>query len=80
MRRFDDRSVLVTGGAQGMGRVMVERFVEEGACVVIVYNAFESALVQRVVEREVLPIPESALEGGEEEEREQAAMRGGSAR
>ena len=35
--------------------------------VVIVYNHFESPLVQRVVEQDVLPIPESLLEAGDEE-------------
>jgi F-type H+-transporting ATPase subunit gamma len=42
--------------------------------VVLVYNRFESALVQRVTATDLLPIPESVLEGGEEElsAREQA--------
>ena len=44
--------------------------------VVVVYNAFESALVQRVVEREVLPLPEQLLERAEAEEHEEAALRG----
>jgi F-type H+-transporting ATPase subunit gamma len=34
--------------------------------VVVIYNQFESALTQRVVAQEVLPIPESLLEGDEE--------------
>jgi F-type H+-transporting ATPase subunit gamma len=34
--------------------------------VVVVYNHFESALVQRVVTQEVLPIPESLLEGDDD--------------
>jgi F-type H+-transporting ATPase subunit gamma len=42
--------------------------------VVIVYNEFVSALVQRVVERDVLPIPEEALGRTEEEEREAALL------
>jgi F-type H+-transporting ATPase subunit gamma len=42
--------------------------------VVLVYNQFVSALVQRVVERDVLPIPEHVLERGEEEEREAALL------
>ena len=44
--------------------------------VVLVYNQFVSALVQRVVEQDVLPIPEQLLERGREEELEQAALLG----
>jgi F-type H+-transporting ATPase subunit gamma len=35
--------------------------------VFVIYNHFESALVQRVVRQEVLPIPEQVLESGEDE-------------
>jgi F-type H+-transporting ATPase subunit gamma len=35
--------------------------------VVLVYNRFESALVQRVTTTDLLPIPEDVLESGEEE-------------
>ncbi len=42
--------------------------------VVIVYNEFVSALVQRVVERDLLPIPEEALARDEAEEREAALL------
>jgi F-type H+-transporting ATPase subunit gamma len=41
--------------------------------VIVVYNHFESALVQRVVEQEILPIPEHVLEAGDERD---AAMTG----
>jgi len=44
--------------------------------VVLVYNQFVSALVQRVVEQDVLPIPGQLLERGRDEEREQAALLG----
>jgi F-type H+-transporting ATPase subunit gamma len=44
--------------------------------VVLVYNQFVSALVQRVVEVDVLPIPEHVLERGAEEEARQAALLG----
>ncbi len=46
--------------------------------VVVVYNHYVSPLVQRVVEQEVLPIPERVLEAGEEEreEREERAALG----
>ncbi len=33
--RFDGRSVIVTGGAQGMGRAIASAFVDEGASVVL---------------------------------------------
>jgi F-type H+-transporting ATPase subunit gamma len=42
--------------------------------VVIVYNQFVSALVQRVVERDLLPIPEEALTHDDEAEHEQALL------
>jgi F-type H+-transporting ATPase subunit gamma len=35
--------------------------------VFVIYNHFESALVQRVVRQEVLPIPEQVLESGEDD-------------
>jgi F-type H+-transporting ATPase subunit gamma len=42
--------------------------------VVLVYNEFVSALVQRVVERDVLPIPERLLERDEEDAEETALL------
>lgn len=42
--------------------------------VVLVYNHYVSPLVQRVVEQEVLPIPEQMLEAGEDEAREAALL------
>ena len=42
--------------------------------VVIVYNQFVSALVQRVVERDLLPIPEEALAHDDEAGHEQALL------
>jgi F-type H+-transporting ATPase subunit gamma len=42
--------------------------------VVLVYNEFVSALVQRVVERDVLPIPEELLERKDEEAEERALL------
>jgi F-type H+-transporting ATPase subunit gamma len=44
--------------------------------VVLVYNEFVSALVQRVAERDILPIPEQLLERDREEEQQQAALLG----
>jgi F-type H+-transporting ATPase subunit gamma len=42
--------------------------------VIVVYNQFVSALVQKVVEQDLLPIPEEALGHDEEEAREQALL------
>ena len=59
--------------AQAIVHRMAELY-EQGEVdrVVLVYNEFESALVQRVVERDVLPISEDLLETDEEERREDA--------
>ena len=59
--------------AQAIARKAAELY-ENGEVdrVVIVYNEFVSALVQRVVERDLLPIPEEALDrGGDEAEQAQ---------
>ena len=42
--------------------------------VLLVYNRFVSALTQKVVEQDVLPIPEQLLESGEDEAREAALL------
>jgi F-type H+-transporting ATPase subunit gamma len=61
--------------AQAIARKAAELY-ETGEVdrVVIVYNQFVSALVQRVVERDLLPIPEEALARDESEEREEALL------
>jgi F-type H+-transporting ATPase subunit gamma len=61
--------------AQAIARKAAELY-ENGEVdrVVIVYNQFVSALVQRVVERDLLPIPEEALARDESEEREEALL------
>jgi glucose 1-dehydrogenase len=43
--RFEGQGVLVTGGAQGMGRAIAERFLEEGASVVVL--DLDAELVER---------------------------------
>jgi F-type H+-transporting ATPase subunit gamma len=59
--------------AQAIAHRLSELYTEgEVDRVVVVYNHFESALVQRVVEQEVLPIAEDLLETSEEERREDA--------
>jgi F-type H+-transporting ATPase subunit gamma len=60
--------------AQAIARKAAELY-EQGEVdrVVIVYNQFISALVQRVVERDLLPIPEEALDH-QAEEAEQAQL------
>jgi F-type H+-transporting ATPase subunit gamma len=59
--------------AQAIVHRMTELYTtEEVDRVVVVYNHFVSPLVQKVVEQEVLPIPEHLLETDEEERREDA--------
>jgi F-type H+-transporting ATPase subunit gamma len=53
--------------AQWIAHALTELYTErELDRVVVIYNHFESALVQTVVEQDVLPIPEQALEAAEE--------------
>jgi F-type H+-transporting ATPase subunit gamma len=57
--------------AQAIGHRLAELYeAEEVDRVLLVYNRFESALVQRVTTTELLPIGEEVLAGGEDEERE----------
>jgi F-type H+-transporting ATPase subunit gamma len=58
---FSDRPAYAD--AKAIAHKIIELYSEgEVDSVVVVYNHFESALVQRVVEQEILPIPESVLE------------------
>jgi len=61
--------------AQAIARKAAELY-ESGEVdrVVLVYNEFVSALVQRVAERDLLPIPDEALARDEEEEAEEALL------
>jgi F-type H+-transporting ATPase subunit gamma len=53
--------------AQAIAHHIAELYTEgEVDSVIVVYNHFQSPLVQRVVEQEILPIPESVLESGDE--------------
>jgi F-type H+-transporting ATPase subunit gamma len=53
--------------AQAIAHRIAELYsAQEVDRVVVIYNHFESALTQRVVAQEVLPIPESLLEGDED--------------
>jgi F-type H+-transporting ATPase subunit gamma len=55
--------------AQAIAHRISELYAEQEVDqVVVIYNHFESALTQRVVTQEVLPIPESLLEGEDEHE------------
>ena len=61
--------------AQAMAHHLADLYASgEVDSVRIVYNHFESALVQRVVESEILPIPEHAFEREEEDERRAAQV------
>ena len=72
---FSDRPTYAD--AQAIAHRLADLYVsEEIDQAIVVYNEFVSPLVQRVVEQEMLPVPEDLLEAGEEEEREQAALRG----
>jgi F-type H+-transporting ATPase subunit gamma len=68
---FSDRPAY--SDAQGIAHRLAELYIEgEVDRVIVVYNSFQSALVQKVTEQEVLPIPEHLLETDEEERREDA--------
>jgi F-type H+-transporting ATPase subunit gamma len=61
--------------AQAIAHRLAELYSEgEVDRVVVVYNHFESALVQRVVEQDVLPIPEELLREDEDAERRDALL------
>jgi len=63
--------------AQAVAHKLAELYIaEEVDSVVLVYNRFESALVQRVTTTDLLPIPEHVLEGEEELTAREAALRG----
>jgi len=71
---FSDRPEY--GDAQAIAHRLTELYVEgEVDAVRLVYNEYESPLVQRVTVKEVLPIEEHLLETDEEERRDDA-MRG----
>jgi F-type H+-transporting ATPase subunit gamma len=54
--------------AQAIAHAVSEAYVnKEVDRVVIVYNAFVSALVQKVTVRDVLPVPQDVLEGGDDD-------------
>jgi len=59
---YDDAQAI----AHQVSQLYAEQEVDR---VVVIYNHFESALVQRVVSQEVLPIPESLLEGDDTDSR-----------
>jgi F-type H+-transporting ATPase subunit gamma len=59
---FSDRPAYAD--AKAVAHKIIELYSEgEVDSVIVVYNHFESPLVQRVVEQEILPIPETVLEG-----------------
>jgi F-type H+-transporting ATPase subunit gamma len=72
---FSDRPAY--SDAQAIAHRLAELYIEETIDrAVLVYNHFESALVQRVVEQDVLPVPEHILEAGEEEAEQEQALVG----
>jgi len=57
--------------AQAIANRLAELYAEQEVDqVFVIYNAFESALVQRVTRQEVLPIPEQVLESGDDDHSE----------
>jgi F-type H+-transporting ATPase subunit gamma len=63
--------------AQAVAHRIAELYMErEVDRVVLVYNRFESALVQRVTTTDLLPIPEHVLEGEEDLTERERALRG----
>jgi F-type H+-transporting ATPase subunit gamma len=57
------------GDAQALAHAVAEAYVNgEVDKVVVVYNAFVSALTQKVTVRELLPIPTDLLEGSDDEQ------------
>jgi F-type H+-transporting ATPase subunit gamma len=62
---FSDRPAY--SDAQAVAHKITDLYAEgEVDSVIVVYNHFESPLVQRVVEQELLPIPESVFESSED--------------
>jgi F-type H+-transporting ATPase subunit gamma len=71
---FSDRPAYTD--AQAIAHALTEQYVGgEFDRVILVYNHFDSPLVQKVTEQEVLPIPEHLLETDDDERRDDA-MRG----
>jgi F-type H+-transporting ATPase subunit gamma len=68
---FSDRPAYAD--AQAIAHRLAELYIDaEVDRVIVIYNAYVSALTQRVTEQEILPIPEHLLETDEEERREDA--------
>jgi F-type H+-transporting ATPase subunit gamma len=63
--------------AQAVAHKVAELYAnEEIDRVVVIYNHFQSALVQEVTIQDLLPIPEDVIHAGEEEDSREAALRG----
>ena len=63
--------------AQAVAHKVAELYAnEEIDRVVVIYNHFQSALVQEVTTQDLLPIPEDVIHAGEEDDRQEAALRG----
>jgi F-type H+-transporting ATPase subunit gamma len=63
--------------AQAVAHKVAELYAnEEIDRVVVIYNHFQSALVQEVTTQDLLPIPEDVIHAGEQEDSREAALRG----
>ena len=72
---FSDRPTYADAQAiaHRLGELYTAREVDR---VVVVYNQFVSPLVQRVVEQDILPVPEEVLRGAEDEDESARVLRG----
>jgi F-type H+-transporting ATPase subunit gamma len=63
--------------AQAVAHKVAELYAnEEIDRVVVIYNHFQSALVQEVTTQDLLPIPEHVIRAREDDDRQEAALRG----
>jgi F-type H+-transporting ATPase subunit gamma len=70
---FSDRPAY--SDAQALANRLIELYTSgEIDRAVLIYNQFVSPLVQRVIQTDVLPIPERVLEGGEDDEHRAALL------
>jgi NADP-dependent 3-hydroxy acid dehydrogenase YdfG len=76
MRRFEDRTAIVTGGSLGIGRAVAERLTSEGARVLITgRNAERLQQAAREIGGDVITVSGDIADDGAPEEIVDLAMR-----